>query len=187
MQPSGTRFLEMRIPHVFMIVTWFPILLVVYFVPDIANNHFYKAMDNILDLYFFGRVGMWSSVFPFPTKIISNYVCFFVPFFAAIFTYLTFKNSTFERCDFSEHSLGKIIVLCLAWVVLVFSVLYATYLGDTDLGVGRQRFAVLGQYKFVYALFLAGTLYLMYIMTIATYFALKFFPELIVFKYKSIK
>jgi len=182
MRQPGMKFVTMKIPYIFMFATWCPIFLLVYIVPDNSHGQLCDAIEKIIDQYLFSRVGMWSSAFPLSSKLVTNYLCLVAPPFAIVFTFFTLKNSTYEQCSYADHSVSKMILLSIAWMVVVVFFIYGFYMDDTDLNSAGRRFVFLGQYKVVYALFSAGTLYVFYMMSVASCFALKVFPAVIMHK-----
>lgn len=168
-----------------MATTWIPIFLFIYFIPSNADTPLYNYIEKIIDQDFFGKVGMWSSAFPLTSKLITNYICLAAPPFAVIFTYRTIKKSIFERTNYPDHSGIKIIILILAFVTFSAFLLYTLYLDSTNLALASRRLAVFGTYKFTYALYSAGTLYLIYIVTTMNYLIFRFFPAYIIQKIRS--
>lgn len=162
----------------FMIATWLPIFVFIYLVPSSADTQFYWTLERIIDEDLFGKVGMWSSIFPFAAKVITNYICLFSPVFAMVFTYRTVKYSTFENSSYDRLSLVRLISILVSWVALVAVVFYIFYMDSTDLANSR-RLVVLGKYKLLYAMCSSALMFLIYILTLASCFVFRFVPAAI--------
>lgn len=175
MQQYGMKFVKMKIPYIFMIATWIPIFVFIYLVPASADTQFYWAIERIIDEDLFGKVGMWSSTFPLAAKVITNYICSLSPIFAMAFTYRTIKCSTFENSNYDKLSLARLIFFLASWLALLLLVFYGFYMSSTDLANSR-RFVILGKYKILYAIYSSALMFLIYILTLVSYFVFRFVP-----------
>jgi hypothetical protein len=186
MQQLGIKFVSTKIPYLFTVFSCVPIFLFIFFVPVNADSQFYQELENFIDRNLFGRVGMWSSVFALPSKIITNYLCLVAPVFSLYFTWSTMKYSTFESADYPGSSKRLIVMLC-SWVAMMMFFFYIFFVDATNLASEGRRYGYFGKYRISYALWSFATLYSVYIMTLTSYIILRFFPAVIVYRLRLSK
>jgi hypothetical protein len=174
MQQHGIRFEKTRIPYLITIFSCMPIFLFIYFVPVNADSQFYQDVENFIDQNLFGRVGMWSSVFPLPSKVITNYVCLVAPVLSLFFTWSTMKHSTFKTTDYPASPV-RLIALMLCWVLLIMFLSYVFIVDETNLASDGRRFGYFGRYRILYAFWSSAILYGACVMTLVSYMIFRFF------------
>lgn len=176
---QGVKFKKMVTPYFFMLLTWTPLFLIIFFVPDNIDGTHYLIIDKFIDSHMISNAGTWSSNFPFTSKLIINYICFFAPVFAIIFCYLTLNRSTLEILSFDNISRFKAFFYVAGLTTIILLVIYLLYIDSTDLANSR-KLAVFGRYKLLYAIYSSGLMYIYYIVFLSSYFIYGFLPKAII-------
>jgi hypothetical protein len=162
-----------------MVATWIPIFAFAYFVPVSANSQFYWGLERVIDENLFGQVGMWSSRFPFVAKVVANYICLFSPVFAVVFVCRAIKYSTFEGSNYDGYSRVCLTFILVSWMVILVFLFYIFYVGSTDL-VKSRRFFIFGEYRFLYAMYSSGIMFVFYVLALVSCVGFSFLPVVIV-------
>lgn len=176
---QGVKFKKMVTPYFFMLLTWTPLFLIIFFVPDDIDGTHYSIIDKFINSHMISNAGTWSSNFPFISKLIINYICFFTPIFAIIFCYLTLNRSTLEILSFDDISRFKAFFYVAGLTTIISLVIYLLYIDSTDLASSR-KLAVFGRYKFLYAIYSSSLMYMYYIVFLSSYFIYGFLPKAII-------
>lgn len=92
------------------------------------------------------------------------------------------KRSVIERTDNADCSMQKLIFLFVSFMGVVAFFFYAVFVGDTDLANVGTRYSFFGDFRFTYALFSVGTLFLVYTMALCTYICFRFLLVVIIYR-----
>lgn len=172
----------MAIPYYFMIATWLPIFLIIYFVPGHAESAHHLDIQSFIDRHLLGLVGMWSSSFPLSSLLVVNYVSLSAPIFSLFFIHSTLKNSIFQKNQLDKLPTLKALAYIMATNILIVILFYTLYIGSSDLANAR-RLSFIGRNEFLYACFLSGIMYLYYIISLASFLTYRVLPGVIIRSY----
>ncbi len=172
-----------KIPYVFIVITIIPIFLIAFFIPPIPTNSAQIAMDRFLSDSLFDTIGFWTSIFPYNSKLITNYISLFGPVFS-IMTYLMMRRSMIiDASQYRDMTVARYVLLLMAMIGLIFFVIYAFYMQATDIGVINQKQGVFGRHIIAYAIFSSGIVLAFHCFPIVFYSVFYFIPKFLLKKY----
>ncbi|NWC96510.1 MULTISPECIES: hypothetical protein [unclassified Pseudomonas] len=174
-----------HVPYFFIVICVMPLLLVANFLPAHANGEVYLWIDGFLDGYLFGQVGFWSSSFPFSSKVSSNYISIFGPFFAAIALRKSCRGVFIDPEQYHGLTLKKYafaLVVFLAFLGMFFSI---NYFESIDLVMHNFKFRRFGLNSTLYSLFVSSMFLSFYGVALCGYFAFFYVPGLLIKRYRA--
>lgn len=164
---------------IFILVTTsiLPIFIFATFIPPYANSSSYAALEDIIDLHLFDKVGAWSSLFPFTAKVISNYINLAVPFFTLLILILIQKAPPSPTINLQNLSLRKYLFVVVSLPFLDWFFIYQSYFSFTNFATHNLKFRIFGQH-IVFFSFMSSILMLnLYIFAFLNYAAFYLIPH----------
>ncbi|MCK3844444.1 hypothetical protein [Pseudomonas sp. W15Feb34] len=174
-------------PYFFIALTLIPVYLIVLLLPAQADTSTYIELNNFLDTYLLGQVGFWSSNFPLSSKVVTNYIGIFGPFFAFVFFIKVYKGLVMDPDQYKNHTFFKYFFSALVMIGLVLFLIYINYIGSVDLGSHTRKWRFFGSNVFTYALFSSGMLLSLYGMTLFCYSGFFYLPRILVKRWRNNK
>lgn len=116
-----------------------PIFFINLFLPAYPQSSFDFIIDDFLDNQLLGRIGFWSSFFPFSSKATANYVAIFGPCLALFSTYQAFTIE-FDPAQFDEMTLKRYLVILVGGVFLFVVYAWNFYVNSSDLATAKGKY-----------------------------------------------
>lgn len=173
------------IPYLVIVISLIPVLLIANLLPAHATTDTYLLIDNFLSQHLFGLVGFWSSLFPFSSKLTTNYISLFGPFFAAIALYRTCKTMVVDPEQYKNLTLNKYLFALMVLLVFLAMFVSMNYLEAIDLVQHNRRFRIFGLNTVMYSLFASVVLLSFYALALWLYFALLYIPRLLIKRWRD--
>lgn len=174
-----------NMPYEFIIFTTLPIFIIIFSLPEYPTTKNHTHLNFILDNYLLGQTGYWSSNFPFTSKAISNYIGIFGPIFSLITYFKIRKTMVINPNQYNNITTTKYLLMLISMISLIFFILYALYLGNTDLGTHNLKWGFFGRNLIPFALFSSSILFLFHCFPIFIYSIFYFVPRLLVNRWKN--
>lgn len=172
-------------PYFFIIFTMIPVFVIAFLLPGKATTTTQISLDVFLDGYFLGRVGYWSSKFPFVSKVIANYIGVFGPLFSLVTYFKIRKTMIIDPAQYDNMTSIRCLFMMIGMIGLIFLVLYMFYLGDRDLGVHTLKWRLFGSHVIPFALFSASMLVIFHSLPVFIYSTFYFVPRLLLNRRKE--
>ncbi|OCQ54108.1 hypothetical protein Ppb6_00658 [Photorhabdus australis subsp. thailandensis] len=141
-----TNETKIYIPYSIVIAGIIPIFIISFLFPSFPITEFDIWIDNFIDNYLLGRVGLWSSLHPLRTKIIANYVNIFGPVFCLVISFLFIKKTTININELEKKNIYKNIFGIM--IILLFDIGFVciNYFLSSDFMQHRGSFLLFGKY-----------------------------------------
>lgn len=84
----------MKIPYLGILLSLVPIVMLAYVIPPHADSYLFVTMSSFIKERLLGEIGPISSVYPFTSMVINNYVSLVTPILSVYFLMLVVKRSS---------------------------------------------------------------------------------------------
>ncbi|MDD1157626.1 hypothetical protein [Pseudomonas rubra] len=168
---------HLHIPYLLIGVSLAPIILLAWLVPAAADQGFYAELERFLDDCLFGRVGVWSSMFPLTAKAIGNYVAVAAPLFSLWITVCIMRRSLLRPGPPAQVALGRYALIAAGCVLLDAFLIYQNFFTFTDFAAHSRKFRFFGLSVVFFPFIAMVSLLALYVMTFFSYNLLLRFPR----------
>lgn len=152
-----------------------PIFFLAGWVPTLAPGQA-ALLDQLLDEYLLGRVGVWSSNFPLMSKAVANYVALVAPLSAVALGVLVCRHQLLPLDRLPVLAWRRQVLAYVGCVALTALFLTQNYFGYTDFAHHRAKFRWVGQHPGLYPFFACMMLFALQFMFVLSYAVLVHYP-----------
>ncbi|MBV4458784.1 hypothetical protein KVG96_12555 [Pseudomonas sp. COR58] len=123
-------------------VFYIPIFLICFILPGYPQTALDFAIDDMLDNQLFGRVGFWSSLFPFNSKAAANYSAVFGPLLTAysIFTAFKTEKDPEQIKKIAQLTTRRYLAVLIGGTLFFIFLACTFYLISHDLGTSTGKY-----------------------------------------------